>query len=335
MHITEPPAGLVALDSDSAAIVVIDRARRILFKNRSAEALLTAGAALTEHHQTLATRTASVEARLQVALRSAARPLEGGTSPRLLSLPRPRGLPLMGLVVALPADAADDLGELLLLWDPQLAPALPSAALAQLFGLTPAEVQTALATFAGHTPAEIAQARGRSVATVRTLLSRVFMKCGVRRQAELVKLLAGIANACSLVDGIQAGIGMHRATESAAVRHAALRHAHTAVLSELARSTDMEATAHVMDLGPGQVTQRHYHTHGHEVLCVLRGDLSTEFGLGDIRVTQSGGACYVAERVLHRGLNRAASGSVQVLSINVARPGNAFRVEQPDLSSLR
>ena len=55
MHITEPPAGLVALDSDSAAIVVIDRARRILFKNRSAEALLTAGAALTEHHQTLAT----------------------------------------------------------------------------------------------------------------------------------------------------------------------------------------------------------------------------------------------------------------------------------------
>ena len=180
--------------------------------------------------------------------------------------------PLMGLIVALPG-AIDDLAALALLWDPQTAPLLPSGALAQMFGLTPAETQIAMATYEGLTPAEAALARGRSVATVRTLLSRVFMKCGVRRQAELVKLLASIANACSMAHGIRVGLDLvaRGAPTRNPYRRAAVQHLHDAVVRELTQAREMEATVHMIDFAPGQTTQPHYHTHGHEVLCVLRG----------------------------------------------------------------
>jgi quercetin dioxygenase-like cupin family protein len=174
------------------------------------------------------------------------------------------------------------------------------------------------------------------VATVRTLLSRVFMKCGVRRQAELVKLLASIANACSMAHGIRVGLDLQRAgADSNPYRRAAVQHLHDVVTRELTQAREMEATVHMIDFAPGQTTQPHYHTHGHEVLCVLRGDLTTEFGDGPAQTTQPGQARYVPERVLHRGLNPAASGNVRVLSINVARRGSAFRVEQASLAPAR
>jgi DNA-binding CsgD family transcriptional regulator/quercetin dioxygenase-like cupin family protein len=333
MQLIESPTGLAALGSDAPGIVVIDHARRIVFKNACAEALLASGAAISERRHALTSGAPSVEASLQAALRAAAAgPERHGGAPCLLSVPRARALPLMGLIVALPG-AIDDLAALALLWDPQAAPLLPSGALAQMFGLTPAEMQIALATYEGLTPVEVALARGRSVATVRTLLSRVFMKCGVRRQAELVKLLAGIANACSMAHGIRVGLDMQRTGADAnPYRRAAVHHLHDVVARELTQARDMHATVHMIDFAPGQATQPHYHTHGHEILCVMHGNLTTEFGSGQVHTTQPGQARYVPERVLHRGVNPAASGNVQVLSINVARRGSAFRVEQAGLA---
>jgi hypothetical protein len=152
MHLIESPSGLAVSGSDAPGIVVIDRARRIVFKNACAEALLSSDAAIGERRQALATCAPSVEARLQAALREAAvGPERHGGAPRLLSVPRPRALPLMGLIVALPG-AIDDLAALALLWDPQTAPLLPSGALAQMFGLTPAETQIAWPLTKGSRP---------------------------------------------------------------------------------------------------------------------------------------------------------------------------------------
>jgi DNA-binding CsgD family transcriptional regulator len=257
MHLIESPTGLAALGSDAPGIVVIDHARRIVFKNACAEALLASGAAIGERRHALTSGAPSVEAALQAALRSAAAgPERRGGAPYLLSVPRPRALPLMGLIVALPG-AIDDLAALALLWDPQAAPLLPSGALAQMFGLTPAETQIAMATYDGLTPVEVARVRGRSVATVRTLLGRVFMKCGVRRQAELVKLLAGIANACSMAHGIRVGLDMQRSGADAnPYRRAAVHHLHNVVARELTQARDMQATMHMIDFAPGQTTLR-------------------------------------------------------------------------------
>ena len=335
MNRIEPPIGLASPRCDAPGIVVIDRARRIVFKNPSADALLCGGTPFGEHRLLMTARSRAVEAQVQAALAIAATSPQRDAAPRMLSLARPHGLPLMGLVVSLSGVGDDDLAALALLWDPQAGPVLPDSVLSQLFGLTPAETQVAMATYEGHTPAEVALARGRCVATIRPLLSRVFMKCGVRRQAELVKLLAGIASAGSMADGIRVGLDLKHDTPADLYRRAAVQHLSQVVTRELAQSRDMIATVHEKQLAPGQATMPHYHTHGHEVLCVLRGELTTEFDDRASSCTAAGQTRYVPEGVVHRGSNRATSGCVQILSINVTRRGGTFRVEQPNMTTLR
>ena len=324
MNVTGASTEPSALGSDGAGIVVIDRARRILFKNPYAASVLASNGPLAERHETLACRTSAVEQRLRAAVQHAA-----PASPQLMHLSRASGLPLLGLVVPLPASDVGDLGALILFWNPLAIPVLPVSVLRQLFGLTPSEALTALATYEGRTPAEIAESRQRSIATVRTLLGRVFMKCGVRRQAELVRLLAGIGHACSFADGIRTGMDIQGSTQARHYQHAALRHVQETVTRQLMQTRDMEALVRLTELAPGQATPTHYHTHGHEVLCVLRGDLTTEFGPREARVTPPGQARYVGENVLHRGRNPGDRHTVQVLLINVSRRGKSHRVDSP------
>jgi DNA-binding CsgD family transcriptional regulator len=63
-------------------------------------------------------------------------------------------------------------------------------ALAQQFGLSPAESRVLIAIMDFGGVAEVAAALKLSPATVRTHLRHVFEKTGVRRQADLVKLVA-------------------------------------------------------------------------------------------------------------------------------------------------
>ena len=71
---------------------------------------------------------------------------------------------------------------------------VPGASVLQaLFDLTPAEARTAEALAAGRTIAELAEALGLSRETIRVQLKGIFAKTGVRRQADLVSLLAGKA----------------------------------------------------------------------------------------------------------------------------------------------
>jgi DNA-binding CsgD family transcriptional regulator len=60
------------------------------------------------------------------------------------------------------------------------------------FQLTSAEAEIALKLNQGATPAQIAQARGVSVATVRSQIKRIYSKLDVHRQAELVARLRGL-----------------------------------------------------------------------------------------------------------------------------------------------
>jgi DNA-binding CsgD family transcriptional regulator len=71
---------------------------------------------------------------------------------------------------------------------------LPFDAFAALYGLTPAEVRIVELIVAGRTQREIAKSLGLASATVKTHLLHVFEKTDVRRQVDLVRLVASLAS---------------------------------------------------------------------------------------------------------------------------------------------
>ena len=121
-------------------------------------------------------------------------------------MPRAGEAPLWVMVIPLQPTDVEVLGAALLIWDPETRRPRVESLLCQTFGLTRAEAQTAVAIYRGATPVEIAESRRCGITTVRTQLAQVFLKCGVRRQAELVRLLAGIATTHSFADGMMAGL---------------------------------------------------------------------------------------------------------------------------------
>lgn len=72
-------------------------------------------------------------------------------------------------------------------------PSIPEG-LAQTFDLTPAELRVALATLQHERVADVAENLGISEATVKTHLSHIFSKTDTRRQADIVKLIAGFSS---------------------------------------------------------------------------------------------------------------------------------------------
>lgn len=72
-------------------------------------------------------------------------------------------------------------------------PAAPEV-IAKLYKLTPSELRVLLAVFETGGVPDVAGALGISEATARTHLSRLFEKTGTRRQADLVKLVAGFTS---------------------------------------------------------------------------------------------------------------------------------------------
>lgn len=75
-------------------------------------------------------------------------------------------------------------------YTPQSQRKIDGEVLRALYDLTPAETATAIGIFAGHSLAELARQRSTSIHTVRTQLKRVLLKCQVRSQLELCRLLA-------------------------------------------------------------------------------------------------------------------------------------------------
>jgi DNA-binding CsgD family transcriptional regulator len=71
----------------------------------------------------------------------------------------------------------------------------PPEAIAQEFGLTPAELRVLFAIIEVGGVREVAEVLGISEATVKTHLHHLFGKTGTGRQVELVRLVAGYANA--------------------------------------------------------------------------------------------------------------------------------------------
>ncbi len=79
------------------------------------------------------------------------------------------------------------------------APAAPQV-IAELYGLTPSELRVLLAVFETGGVSDIAGALGISEATTKTHLHRLFAKTNTRRQADLVRLVAGFIGPLAMPD---------------------------------------------------------------------------------------------------------------------------------------
>ncbi len=62
-----------------------------------------------------------------------------------------------------------------------------------IFGLTPAEQRVAAAMLTGLATADIADRHGVSLATVRSQVQSIFNRLGVRRQSDMIRLIAEVS----------------------------------------------------------------------------------------------------------------------------------------------
>jgi DNA-binding CsgD family transcriptional regulator len=188
-----------ALDHLPFGVILVDAGGKVLFLNRSAEAVAAAADGLTVREGMLSAATSSETRALgRLIAEAAATGTGAGTSPGgAMALSRP------SMSSSLPVLVAPLRGQLTLLADRRAAAAVfvtdsercatvSGRRLVELFGLTPAEAQLAVALLAGKRLGRIAADRGVQLPTVRNQLRAVLAKTGTGRQAELVLLLAGL-----------------------------------------------------------------------------------------------------------------------------------------------
>ena len=175
----------------AAEVAIVDRDARLLdaseqaIRRLTALRLLSADASLGQ--------IATTEGRLERLIRDAAKRADGGyvdfarpqDGPiRITVIPCPEADPVEGRAVSIDRPAA-----LLWLSEPGEADRARRERLIRAYRLTPAEAAVAIETAKGDGRAAVAARLGIRETTVRAHLSAIFDKTGVRRQAELVRLV--------------------------------------------------------------------------------------------------------------------------------------------------
>ena len=202
-------ASLAALDALPGPVLLLGRRAQVVFANRAAmaalaradglalQASLVAGNGLGRLVADEADHTRAIEAEVAAALDPdplAVRHFGPG-----LVLPQPQAGGKWVLRMAPLADkgravlSVDDAQVMVFLHDSAAEWVLPPETLQQVYGLTAAETRVAQALLQHGAPAEVARALFVEESTVRTQLKALFDKTGTNRQADLIKMLMGLA----------------------------------------------------------------------------------------------------------------------------------------------
>jgi DNA-binding CsgD family transcriptional regulator len=184
---------LEAFDLRSEGVLLVDRKCGVLWANQAAEGLITAGDRLSSVDRALVCHRDHETSRLrQMVAGCSAGALEvaGG----MLAVHGHSGRrPLSVLVAPLRGEhpfALEPVATaILFVTDPDSIVRVPRSHLRELYGLTEGEARTAEALLDADRLADVAQKLGVTLATVRTLLQRVFEKTDTHRQSELIRLM--------------------------------------------------------------------------------------------------------------------------------------------------
>lgn len=192
-----------ALDRLGVASFLLDAKQRVTQANRSAGALFVAGEGLAVRDTHLVLHCEAAQRQLTAILeqaRDSAGSRKGAAEclPEVITIPGRSGAPALFVTVhtlCSPADLRSDHTPLVAMYVSMREPCstVPAAIVRQLLGVTPAEAKLAAHLARGGTIDAAAHELGITRATARTQLYSIFRKTGVRRQSELVSVIAQTA----------------------------------------------------------------------------------------------------------------------------------------------
>lgn len=190
-----------ALDQLGTAMLVVDRAGRLVHATRGGEHILAARDGLGLSSGRIIARHRKDDAelrRLVVVAADGCHSLVASPS-GVMRVTRPSGLTSYEVLASPFHEALLDLGRdgpmaSVFIRDPESPPLMPAERLRRLYGLTPAEARLTQRLLAGETLDAVAKYAGVSRETARSQLKAVFRKIGVSSQSGLMRLgLGGIA----------------------------------------------------------------------------------------------------------------------------------------------
>lgn len=187
---------LAMLERIPTGVLLLDAHARVVFLNRRAQVMLAAGDGLTMTPHGLSAIDAETQPVLERLIADAVATGAGRATHAggALTVPAPKGgEPCEVLVTPLRTErvpiqvSRERICAAVFVQLRDTTPSLAPDVLRDLFGLTAAEARVAVALVQGRRPEEIAAAADTSRYTVRSQLSAIYDKVGVRRQAELVQ----------------------------------------------------------------------------------------------------------------------------------------------------
>ncbi|MDE0206326.1 MAG: helix-turn-helix transcriptional regulator [Candidatus Tectomicrobia bacterium] len=187
------------LDNAGIGIVHLDQQGRILEVNGRAVEILRRFNGLFDHKGSLHAWLPEEDARLQRLLAAALPQFHAEAAAGSMTIGRFPELPRLVLHIRPVHDKSLDFGAgrvaaLVLVTDPQTAPALDVELVGEALGLTPAEAEVAVMLSQGRTTRDIATATTRKISTVYMLIRRAYRKLGISRQADLVRLVLSLVD---------------------------------------------------------------------------------------------------------------------------------------------
>jgi DNA-binding CsgD family transcriptional regulator len=181
------------LNRCTAAVILLDRRKHIVFFNQAAHGLQAAGDGIRFSAHGLALARKQDDGKLQLLIDQA---LSRTGSPRggTMRAQRPSGKQPFGIFVnpltrEYPSLATFRPAVCVIVTDPECRTLLPAERLQESFDLTEAEARLAVLLANGEDLRRAAEQLNITYGTARTRLAQIFQKTDTRRQAELVRLM--------------------------------------------------------------------------------------------------------------------------------------------------
>lgn len=186
------------VDGLGAGLFVVDGTTRIVHTNAAARRLLAAEDVLSSHGGRLVACDPQANRSLRLALTATDGPID--VMPDPLPLIAPDGTRRVGHVRPLKpvarsyGNGPQEALAAVLVYKAGMECPRPPEIIARSYNLTPTELRVLLAIVEIGGAPEVAAKLGIAPSTVRTHVGRLFEKTGTKRQAELVRLVAGFAS---------------------------------------------------------------------------------------------------------------------------------------------